>query len=193
MAQLYNPCVPPPDPCRSPVETLFRSGISARQVPLCEPPACDCEAPSYGRMRIAMGGTLDRSRWLEGWIYMQLTTRGEVDCSVSATGQREGGWWADSFRRDGGFRTGSRLWALQGRMVNNETLITARTYATQALTYLLNWGIASKVSVDTSYVSKSVMRLAVDVRGPGNAQAATVTLGGQAMPAGGWLWRDYGT
>ena len=140
-------------------------------------------------MRITSAGTLDRSRWLEGWIIAQLTTRGEVSCDEHPLKQRAGGWWADAFRTPAGFKTGSKLWALQFSLATNDALIMAKQYAMQALNPLLAWGIASRISIQASYVSKKVMKLDIDVTGPGNSASAAVQ--GTAMPDSGWLWQDY--
>ena len=184
-----NPCLPPQDPCRSPVVPLFNSPLSFRQIPLCEGPYCDCPQPSYARMRITAAGTLDRSRWLEGWIIAQLITRGEVSCEEHPLKQRAGGWWADAFRNPAGFKTGSKLWALQFSLATNDAMIMAKQYATQALNPLLAWGIASRINIGVSYVSKKVMKLDIDVTGPGASASAAVQ--GTAMPDSGWLWQEY--
>jgi phage gp46-like protein len=191
MAQLsINPCLPSTDPCRSPNYPLFSTGISVRQVPLCDGPTCDCEQPSIGRYRITAAGTLDRTYWLEGWIISQLITRGEVSCEEHPLRKRDGGWWADAFRQPAGFRSGSKLWSLQWALVTNEALIMAKQYATQALQYLVTWGIASRIAIETTYVSQKVMRLHVTVTGPGLQQS--VTIEGQGVPAGGWVWERGG-
>jgi len=184
-----NPCLPPTDPCRSPVTPLFHPGISFRQVPLCDGPSCECARPAYPRVRITAAGTVDRADWVRGWIMAQLTTRGEVSCDEHPLKVRAGGWWADAFRTPSGFKTGSKLWALQWALVTNEALITAKQYATQALNPLMQWGIASRINIDASYVSRKVMQLQIVVTGPGTTTAAT--LQGSAMPDSAWLWQEY--
>jgi phage gp46-like protein len=190
MAQMsVNPCDPPVARCASPNYPLFTPGIATRQVPLCGAgPTCECETPGTARMRLTAAGTLDRSRWIEGWIIAQLVTRGEVSCDEHPLRQRAGGWWADAFR-SGGFRSGSKLWSLQWSHVTNDALILAKQYATQALNYLIGWGIAASIKIETSYVSQKVMRLHITVSGPGLAR--TVTIDGTAMPDAGWLWAEY--
>jgi len=66
-------------------------------------------------MRITAAGQLDRSRWLEGWIIAQLTTREEVSCEEHPLKKRAGGWWTPSATRPA-FRTGSKLWALPRKL-----------------------------------------------------------------------------
>ena len=184
-----NPCLPPGDPCHSPITPLFQAGVSIRQTPLCDGPYCDCVQPAYGRARITAAGSLDRSEWIKGWIIAQLTTRGEVSCDEHPLKVRAGGWWADSFRSPAGFRSGSKLWALQWSFVTNDSLIMAKQYASQALAPLMLWGIASRVAVSASYASRKVMTLAINVTGPGIAVATTVQ--GAAQPDSGWLWQEY--
>ena len=190
MAQLaINPCLPPPERCRSAVMPLFTSPLSFRQVPLCEGPYPECARPAYPRMHITAAGTIDRAEWLKGWIMAQLTTRGAVNCEEHPLKRRAGGWWADAFRNPVGFQTGSKLWTLQWAFVTNEALLLAKQYATSALNPLLAWGIAANIGVEVSYVTCKVMSLAVTVTGPGVSTSAMVQ--GTAMPNSGWLWQEY--
>lgn len=178
------------DPCRPQFYPLFNTGISNRQVPICDGPYCECETPAMARLRITREGTLDRSHWIEGWVIAQLVTRGEISCEEHILKKRDGGWWADSFRPTSDFKSGSKLWSLQWAMVTNEALIMAKQYATQAIQYLLAWGVASTLKVDTKYVSRKVMRLSVTVIGPG-VNTNVINIDGQAMPNAGWLWQEY--
>jgi len=118
-----NNCLPPVGPCHSPITPLFAAGVPIRQVPLCVDPTCECPQLAYGR---ALCRRRDRSEWLKGWIIAQITTRGEVSCDEHPLKVRAGGCWADSFRSPAGFRSGSKLWALQWSFVTNESLIAAK-------------------------------------------------------------------
>jgi len=51
------------------------------------------------------------------------------------------------------------------------------------------WGIASRITVQASYVSSKVMRLSITIVGPGIVAATAVQ--GMAMPDSGWLWEEY--
>jgi len=186
-----NPCLPPPERCRSPVVPLFNLPLSFRQVPLCEGPYPECPRPAYPRMRVTSAGTLDRAEWIKGWVMAQLTTRGAVSCEEHPLRRRVGGWWADAFRRPVGFTTGSKLWSLQWVFVTNEALILAKSYATIALNPLIAWGVASKITVEVSYITCKVMRLAITVTGPGVSTNTVVQ--GTVMPDAGWLWQEYRT
>ena len=170
---------------------LFNLPLSFRQVPLCEGPYPECPRPAYPRMRVTSAGTLDRAEWIKGWVMAQLTTRGAVSCEEHPLRRRVGGWWADAFRRPVGFTTGSKLWSLQWVFVTNEALILAKSYATIALNPLIAWGVASKITVEVSYITCKVMRLAITVTGPGVSTNTVVQ--GTVMPDAGWLWQEYRT
>ena len=133
MAQIkVDPCAPEPPRCRAPISQPFRPGISTRSSPRCDGEICNLFSCGGGNWRVTNSGTLDRTRWIEGWIITQLTTRGEIDCDQHPLGKRDGGWWADAFRTDR-FRSGSKLWALQWARDLNQTLLTAKEYAYEAL------------------------------------------------------------
>ena len=58
------------------------------------------------------------------------------------------GWWGDSFAQLPGDRIGSRLWLLWRTTLVPETLRRAKEYATEALQWLLDDGVATAVQVD---------------------------------------------
>lgn len=185
----YDPCAPAPPRCASVTRTLFQPGISVRHTPVCPGDLCYLEGCGGGNWRL-LRGTLDRSRWIEGWIMTQLMTRGEVSCDEHPLKERAGGWWFDAFQVDN-FKIGSKLWALNWARVNAETLLLAKQWAQDALHPLLQWGIASTVTVDSRWISvrPAVIKLAVDARGPG--VATSVNIQGVPMPDSTYLWKEY--
>jgi phage gp46-like protein len=182
-----NPCAPPQPRCRIEVPQPFKPGISTRHIPRCtENSHCGLMACDGGNWRVTGHGTLDRSKWIEGWAISQLFTRGRVTCEEHPLKKADGGWWLDAFRRQP-FRSGSKLWSLNWAPVNNETLLTAKHYAYTALQYLLVWGVAASITIDARYVSKSVLHLHITITGPG--VAASFTVAGTAIPdTRDWLW-----
>ena len=69
------------------------------------------------------------------------------------------GWWGDSYpvvERD---RFGSRLWLLRASKQIQESLNLARSYAEEALAWLVEDGVARKVEVETWIVRFEVMGL----------------------------------
>ena len=64
----------------------------------------------------------------------------------------------------------------------------APDFASRKPGYAAAWGIASRIGISATYVSRQVMQLAISVTGPGTSAAAVQ---GTAMPDSGWLWREY--
>jgi len=202
----YNPpahlCEPPPARCRTRNYPLFQPPISWRRIPLCRPPNCEEIQEGDPNLHVNRQGTLDRIDWIRGWVITQLFTRGQVECDESPPyiprgHPRLGGWWADAFRgggsvtaRGAAFRSGSKLWALQWNHVTNQTLTQAKEFALDAISYLLAWGIASRIDVHPWYISRRVMRLDIKISGPGGADV-NVTIQGTGMPDSRYLWTEY--
>lgn len=180
-------CAPPPPRCGSRYTESLSPGAAARRIPSCSDWHCGLQMgdPNW---RVLHTGTLDRARWIEGWIVTQLFTRGLVECDEHPLKERGGGWWADAFRTNN-FKSGSKLWSLQWAQINNDALLMAKQYATEALSYLLQIGYATRLDIKPTYVSRFVMLLAINVHGPGYA-SATVSAEGRVIN-GNWLWSEY--
>jgi phage gp46-like protein len=58
------------------------------------------------------------------------------------------GWWGDSFASVEGDRIGSRLWLLARAKLTVQTINRAREYAHEALAWLVEDGVASRVEVE---------------------------------------------
>src|SRR5262245_42852046 len=150
-------CNPPPPRCRKPIDPTFDAGISVRHSPSCTGTICGLFACDGGNWRVTNNGTLDRSKWIEGWIISQLFTRGEVDCNEHPLGKRDGGWWADSFRNlsaDSRVKEGFKLWAVKWAPMGNATLVTAEAFAHEGVALLINWGVPSKLKIPPVYVRR---------------------------------------
>jgi phage gp46-like protein len=186
---MRNVCAPVAPRCRTRNYPLFQTPISTRRVPECSPPTCPTECTGgNGALNVTNLGTLDREKWIEGWITQQLFTRGQIECEEHPLGKRDGGWWADSYRSDQ-FKSGSKLWALKWSRVTNEALVTAKQYTMEALSYLLNWGLVSTLTVTPMYVSHNVMHILIKITGPGTSRQ--LVFEGTAMPNSTWLWEEY--
>jgi phage gp46-like protein len=57
------------------------------------------------------------------------------------------GWWGDSFPVEANDRIGSRLWLLSRAKLTQETVNQAREYAQEALQWLIEDGVASRIEV----------------------------------------------
>lgn len=57
------------------------------------------------------------------------------------------GWWGDVFPSQPNDRIGSRLWLLSRAKLTEQTVIQAREYAQEALQWLIDDGVASRIDV----------------------------------------------
>jgi phage gp46-like protein len=73
------------------------------------------------------------------------------------------GWWGDSFPPVAGDRIGSRLWLLSRAKLLPETTARAKEYALEALQWLLDDGVATKVEVEAERQGLSTLALAVRI------------------------------
>ncbi|AAC23169.1 hypothetical protein A6J38_02430 [Haemophilus influenzae] len=71
----------------------------------------------------------------------------------------ERGWWGDSY--NDGFQTGSKLWTLSRAKQLPEILDDAQLYASQALQWLVDDGVAKSVQVIASNPQMSVLLLEI--------------------------------
>lgn len=61
--------------------------------------------------------------------------------------ERPNGWWGDTYPTMGNDRIGSRLWLLSRSKLTNKTPQQAREYMQQALSWLTDDGVASRLEV----------------------------------------------
>lgn len=168
------------------VGTTFRRGIATQLVADCRT-YCDVGATATPTWRATMSRSLDTRQWIRGWVINQLATRAAATCNDSPVINKAGGWWADGYRKDN-FRSGSKLWTLQWSKSINETMQIAKTYAEDALAYLVTWQIATSVEVVVAYVNKAVLTLTVNIKGPN--LDVSVSLTGENRPDSSWLWQE---
>ena len=71
------------------------------------------------------------------------------------------GWWADCVPTVAGDQIGSRLWLLQRRTINQDTLRDAQEYAEEALRWMTEDGVVSAVTVTVRRQDISRMTLVV--------------------------------
>ena len=94
------------------------------------------------------GPDLATDTGLETAVLISLFTdrRAEADDALpgGADSDRRG-WWGDALPMIEGHRIGSRLWLLGREKVTTETLRRAEEYGREALAWLLDLGIASRI------------------------------------------------
>ncbi|HEY6037009.1 MAG TPA: phage GP46 family protein [Kofleriaceae bacterium] len=82
------------------------------------------------------------------------------------------GWWGDQFLEVEGDRYGSRLWLLDRSVLNNETLLRAKQYATEALAWLVEDKVVASVDVTTTRRGADGLLLGVVLARPGKDAVA---------------------
>lgn len=60
------------------------------------------------------------------------------------------GWWGDTYPTVAGDRIGSRLWLLGREKITNDTLNRARDYATEAMQWMLDDGVAARIDITSA-------------------------------------------
>lgn len=76
---------------------------------------------------------------------------------------RRMGWWGDTTSAEVNDRIGSRLWLLSREKVLPETINRAREYAREALQWMLDDGLASRVTVEAERRGVDGIALAVTI------------------------------
>lgn len=69
------------------------------------------------------------------------------------------GWWGDSFATADGDRIGSRLWLLARAKLTPQTMNRASEYTQEALAWLVDDGVASRVEVEVERLGLSGLAL----------------------------------
>jgi phage gp46-like protein len=77
---------------------------------------------------------------------------------LAKAGLTQRGYWFDAYDADPTLNTGSKLWLLEGRTINDDALADAKTYCDEALA----WMVAEKAA---TRVENTVYRIADDAIG----------------------------
>jgi phage gp46-like protein len=86
------------------------------------------------------------------------------------------GWWADPYNDES---LGSNLWQLDRAKKTRATLGNARRYALDALNWLILDGVAKQIFVNTSWLSPTMLGIAVAIIKPDGSQTRFMF---------GWAW-----
>lgn len=84
-------------------------------------------------------------------------------------GRRRYGFWGDTYG-DPGERTGSRLWLLRRQKITSTTVERLRTYADEALRWLVDDGVADDVTVTAERASIDRVDLSVTISRNGDSR-----------------------
>ncbi len=114
------------------------------------------------------GSSLELDDSMETAVIISLfTDRKANDDDELPSGDDRRGWWADSFAEVEGDLIGSRLWLLKREKQLLRVLAKAKIYAEEALKWLIDDGIAEKVTVTPEIVKRGIMGLLVEIEKPG--------------------------
>ncbi|MBK5914569.1 phage GP46 family protein [Rhodocyclus purpureus] len=108
------------------------------------------------------GGALSADSDLHTAVLISLFTdrRAEADDALPDAAASRRGWWGDAL---GNRRIGSRLWLLSREKQLREVVNRAREYAEEALAWLVEDGIAKRVTVHAEIVQTGMIGLAIQI------------------------------
>lgn len=98
---------------------------------------------------------------LETAVYISLFTDARDENSEDTTDKR--GWWGDEFDD---VKMGSKLWTLARAKDTDETIKKMKTYASDALQWMIADGIAKSVTVNAIRYSAGVIFMTIDITKP---------------------------
>ncbi|PSJ23572.1 hypothetical protein CVH10_01535 [Halomonas sp. ND22Bw] len=114
------------------------------------------------------GGDLETDDGLETAVIVSLFTdrRALDDDRLPAEADDRRGWWGDVAPPVEGDQTGSRLWLLAREKRTADVLNRAREYTREALAWLLEDRVATRVEVDVEYLDVDWLALLVEIHRP---------------------------
>jgi len=114
------------------------------------------------------GSDLVAERGLKSAIVMSLflDSRAGKDDVLPAGAADRRGWWGDLVAPIEGDRIGSRLWTLSREKVLPAVVARAESFAAEALQWLLDDGIAAKVTVRGEIFDGDKLGLAIQIDKP---------------------------
>ncbi len=121
---------------------------------------------NIGTFDLALDGAdLLTDAGLDTAVILSLFCDARADAAEVAPGADPRGWWADALATPAA-STGSRLWLLRREKQVPEVASRAQEYAHQALVWLVDDGIASRVDVHASFPDADALVIAVTIFRP---------------------------
>jgi phage gp46-like protein len=88
------------------------------------------------------------------------------DALPAGAGDDRRGWWGDLLADEENDQIGSRLWLLGREKTVPEVLRRAREYCAEALQWLIDDGIASKVEIEVERQGRDRLAIGIGIRRP---------------------------
>lgn len=113
------------------------------------------------------GGDFEADTGLETAVMLSLFSDQRVAASELPVGDTEKrGWWADLFSDTSGDKFGSKLWLLDRSKRTLETEAAAEVRAKQALKWMIDDGVAKKVTTSAAFDSLGRLQLKIQITRP---------------------------
>jgi phage gp46-like protein len=106
-------------------------------------------------------------------LFLDARARPDDELPDGAAGDRRG-WVGDAFALED--RIGSRLWLLTRAKQTEETRRRAEDYATEALAWLIEDGLATGITVNAAWVARGLLGLRCTIATAGDAVQQTFTI-----------------
>lgn len=104
---------------------------------------------------------------LQTAVIVSLFTDARADeDEIPAEDRSARGWWGDLFPEVAGDRIGSKLWLLKREKRTVETLNRAEEYASEALQWMIDDGVAESLDVTASWDPNGAMQLQILITKP---------------------------
>lgn len=132
---------------------------------------------------LLQGADLATDDGLETAVALSLFTDALAGNDEVPPGARRRGWWGDAYADQEADRIGSRLWLLARDKQLPATLRKAEAYATQALQWLVDDGVASAVDVSAEWA----------VPGPAGVLGLTVVVTRSTQPVVRYRFEQFWT
>ncbi|MDB5432434.1 MAG: hypothetical protein JWP35_3550 [Caulobacter sp.] len=117
---------------------------------------------------VLTGGDLATDDGLQTAVIISLFSdaRAAEDDDLPHADADRRGWWGDTYADVEGDSIGSRLWLLSRGKQLPGTLTEAKTYAQEALAWLIEDGVAASIDIEASYPAPGFWALGIGISRP---------------------------
>lgn len=120
----------------------------------------------YADIAVQNGALIDGEDLSTAVLLSIFTYRRAADAEINPAATFQGGSWQDTYLQD---LQGSRLWLLRRKSATQANLLLAQTYIQEALQWMLDDGVASKIEVATQRGNSiAQLQFTVNIYRPGD-------------------------